>query len=303
VGHQARDQILTNRDEPPFDGALWWDPALGYAPEALNDEGRGLRITDEYARMWRQNGGDLQFFAGDLSVFPRITPLYLALFDRLHGGSMPLSRVDPDVFEHLDTIDGSTLFPLYDKPCDTSWETPWEDLLVCRDGLQDDGTRVHIDALPGEIAALHEFGTSNPLSRSTERLRLPDVAAPLGWFYFVGGINLRRDFTDAELADRYANHHGYVEAFGAAGDALADDGLWDEKLGNLYLTRARTSDVLRGNAKALSSQPDGRSSLREDVSRYHARTVGACDGPCSSFASPGRPPRMGSWSLRTPKTR
>jgi hypothetical protein len=245
VNHAARDQILTTFDRPPFDGGMWWDPALGQTPESLEGSRRGLRITDEYARMQRQNGGELFYWASDIDAFPRMTPLYLGLFDRLREGrGLPTSRVDPDIFEHLDEIDIDTEFPLYDRPCDTSWETPFEELLACRDGLQDDGTMVRATALPGEIAALHEFAASNPMSRSTERLILPDVAAPLGWFYLLGGIQLRRDFTTDELRARYGTHRGWVRAFEAAGDALIADGLWDRRIGGLYLQRARASDIL-----------------------------------------------------------
>jgi hypothetical protein len=290
--HGSRDQLINNWDEPPFDDALWWDPALGYAPEALNHEHRGLRITDEYARMHALNGSEYQYFASDVSTFPRLTPMYLALFDRLREGRgfkgrrLPLSRVDPDVFGHLDEISTDTPFPLYDKPCDTSPESSWDEHLACRDSIQADATAFQGYPLAGEIAALHEFVTDNPLSRSTRRLRVPDVAAPLGYQFFVYAAQLRRDFNDAELAARYGSHSGYVRAVKDATDALVDDDLWDPKLGKILVRDARESDVLRRPARPTAAGPRAAGPPRGPQSLLPTAR-GARHGP-ASFRRPHR---------------
>jgi hypothetical protein len=139
------------------------------------------------------------------------------------------------------------------------------EIRACVATLEADGTAVEDLAPPGQLEAVRWFATENPLSRSTERLSLPDVAAPLGYFFFASGIQLRRDFTDAELVARYGTHDGYVNAVKAASDALVAEGLWDRALGNLYVRDARDSDCAGEPVWAPRRQRGARGQLPTEL--------------------------------------
>lgn len=243
VNHQARDQLFPLWDRPPFDAhAVWYDPALGYDFAALNTERRGLRISEVYARQVLAHGDEIQYYANDLRTSPRITPFMVSLVGSLRaateeGGKLPVSRVGP-LLASVDALDETTALPPYPMPCGDLDGAPWEDILACRDRLEGHATLSQRTLLDFEIAAAHEFVRDNPLSRVPETVVVPDVAAPLGWLFAVYGVVLRRDFDAAELASRYGDHAGWVEAFAAATDALVGAGLWDAALGQIYVDQA-----------------------------------------------------------------
>lgn len=249
--HQVRDQLFTAWDRAPFDvHALWYDPTLGYAPESINAAGRGLRLSEVYARQnvaFEQD--NIEDYAGTLYQTPRITPIMVSLIESLRaateeGAKLPVSRVGP-LLADIAAVDETTLFPPYPAPCEFTDESPWEDFLACRDGITEDSSWAQSPLLDFELAAVHEFISDNPLSRIPERLAVPDVAAPLGWYFInYGATQLRRDFDHAELVARYGDHAGYVAAFTAATQTLIDAGLWDAALGQLYIDAAEASDVL-----------------------------------------------------------
>jgi len=248
LNHQSRDQLFPMWDRPPIEGAVWYDPAGGYDAAALNTEGRGLRLSEVYARQVRAYGDEIQYYASDLHGTPRATPLMVALIAALRastdeGAPLPTSRVGP-LLASVEALDASTTLPPYPAPCDDLDGGDWDELLACRDALEADGTWTHRTLLDLEVAAVHEFVTDNPLSRVAERVILPDVAAPLGYFFAAYGVMLRADFDDDELATRYVDHAGYVAAVQAATDALALAGLWDASLGAIYVDDAVRSGVL-----------------------------------------------------------
>src|SRR5262249_2869108 len=154
-------------------------------------------LSEIIAQGYRQNGENgLAGGLADEHALPRLTPLYLALFDRLRtGGDMPVSHVDPGIFDHLAQIDADTPFPPRPAPSAIDFPRfPGELVLARRDALQADGV---VDASPipaFELDAIHEFATTNLLRRTTDPLASPDVTAPLGYFYYVFGTALRRDF-------------------------------------------------------------------------------------------------------------
>jgi len=122
---------------------------------------------------------------------------------------------------------------------------PWEDFLACRDGLTADASWAASTLQPSELRELHTFVSDNPMARVAERIEVPDVAAPLGWYLMCfGAFNLRHDFAKAELETRYGTHEGYVDAYRSAAETLIRQGLWDAALGLLQVDQIDASDVL-----------------------------------------------------------
>jgi len=249
--HQVRDQLFTAWDREPFDEhAVWYDPALGMTPEAMNTEGRGLRMSEVYARQHlTQEQDDIYWYAGELYTMPRITPLMLSLVESLRsateeGMKLPVSRVGPH-FASVETLDAATLFPRFPVPdCEFSEEASWEEYLACSETIDAHSSWSQATLFDFEVAAVHWFITDNPLSRVAERLVVPDVAAPLGWYYVAFGASLlRRDFTAQEMVERYGDPAGYVEAFAEATRALGEAGFWDAALGQVYLDALDASDL------------------------------------------------------------
>lgn len=250
LSHQQRDQLFTAWDDGELSpDALWYDPTLGYAPESLNSDGHGHRLSDIYARQVLQNDSrDLASYAGDLHTMPRMTPLFLALFQRLveharDGTPLPDSHVLPFLTD-AETVSDTTAFPPYPTPCSLPEEWTWDDLLACRDGLTEDSAFAASPFLAWERAAIAELKAGAVLRAKPELLLVPDVAAPLGYYFSVFGLMLRRDFTAEELGERYGDHAGYVAAFTAATDSLVISGLWDRALGQRQVDQAAASDVL-----------------------------------------------------------
>jgi hypothetical protein len=84
---------------------------------------------------------------------------------------------------------------------------------------------------------------------------VPDMAAALGPHLINFSRVVERRLTDEQLRAgftttdgrvyRFANHRAYVKAYKDATKALVKTRLWDERLGNMYVAEAASSDVLR----------------------------------------------------------
>ena len=255
--HQARDQLYSALDSPDATNGLWYDVQDRIPnPGAFNQARRGLRVSGPYAQDLKYDGpieGWDYFFHGKAAI-ARDTPLWLQTFANLRdhaerGRPLPVSRVDPKLFDHPERISTDTSLPHY-PVVPFTYPDPWSDDVFFAEVFAFEHSITEISGEYSnpltqiEVDDLQRFAASNPLERSTRPLVPPDAAVPLGLNFFEGNLIFQRPFTDAELRARYRSHEGYVLAFASATGALVEERLWDPALAAAHVWQAVTSGVL-----------------------------------------------------------
>lgn len=267
LSHQDHSQLYAEYDRLPSDDAVWYDYADVFPnPGAFNTEGRGYRVSAAYAKIVNVDGPPDSwddFFHGDART-PRAAPVLVGLIDSLRarteqGRALPRSRVHPNFFRDISSIDTDTAVPpLPDvsDQCDVDFNQFYASGFACAHSLSSSAALPTVPLRDVDVAELRTFAASNPLARTIDPLVLPDVAAPLGFKLYFFDLTVEIPYSQGELRARYGSHAGYVLTFARAALRLVAEGLFDPALAARYIEVAARSDVLtRGHGWVFGVSP------------------------------------------------